>query len=398
FHFHTPASHDYELIKGENYHRLTFNKILSYSVFVEYLTIDNKKEILSNIDYYQSEEYFNELKSNGKPFLSFKEYIAYMLIAHKMFQEEIQVAVITDHNTIQGFKKLKYALEEYYLERIKNISNKKPIHLFLGVEISCSEQNHLVAIFDENKYDKVQTFLEEVIISEEEGTYYTSEHLLKEIAGELEGLAYIAHLNTSDLHGSGLYNKTLFSSDLMDVFGLTNLESEESQRSRISHHNKLAAKTLGVIYESDSHSIETIGIKNTWVKFNKVNFASLKKSFQNHSINIYKRKPNKSDVFIKGMTVSSGNSGFLINNPNKSSEAAFSIDFSRDLNCIIGGRGTGKSTILNIIEAVLTLEIDDIKTLEFISKHERIYVVFYYKENDYIIEFVPQVKDIRNEY
>ncbi|WP_052442116.1 Spaf_1101 family AAA-like ATPase [Mesobacillus selenatarsenatis] len=399
FHFHTPASYDYELIKGSNYHTLSLDEILNFSVLIGYLTNSNKEELIRNMDHYTSEDYFKELKLSGKPFHSFKEYLAYMLIAHKMYQEDIEVAVITDHNTIQGFQKLKYALEEYYQQRIKKFNNKKnPVYLFLGVEISCSEQNHLIAIFNEHKYDKIQSFLDEIIISEEEGTYYTGEYIIKEITGVLDGLAYIAHLNTSNLHGSGLYNKTLFSSNLMHVFGLTNLGSEDAQRNRIWHHDKVASKRLGVIFESDSHSIDTLGVKNTWVKFNKVNFASLKKSFQNHPINIYKIKPNKSNIFIKGMVAYPGDAGFLINKPTKTTEEAFSIDFSRDLNCIIGGRGTGKSTIINIIEVALTLEVNDIKKLEFISRHKKIYILFYYRENDYILEFVPQTKDLEREY
>ncbi|MED3622960.1 AAA family ATPase [Neobacillus thermocopriae] len=98
------------------------------------------------------------------------------------------------------------------------------------------------------------------------------------------------------------------------------------------------------------------------------------------------------------MVVFPGESGFLSCNPNKTQKNYFSVDFSRDLNCIIGGRGTGKSTLLNIIETVLTLESDDIKKLEFISRHERIYILFYYKNCDYLIEFVPQKKDLDREY
>jgi len=32
----------------------------------------------------------------------------------------------------------------------------------------------------------------------------------------------------------------------------------------------------------------------------------------------------------------------------------FVVDFSKDLNCIIGGRGTGKSTLLNIIDTIFS--------------------------------------------
>ncbi|KON83788.1 hypothetical protein AF331_16635 [Rossellomorea marisflavi] len=398
FHFHSPASHDYELIPNNRYTDLKIEEILDFAVRQSYLTKDNSEKIIEDIEHYQGEAYFHELKSSKKPFASFKEYISYMLLAHKLYQKQIEVAILTDHNTINGFKKLKYALEEYYKERIKGWDSQRPIYLFLGVEISCSEQNHLIGIFNENDYEKVQQFLLDVVISEEEGTYLTSEQLIKDITKDLDGLAYIAHLNSSNLYGSGLYNKTLFSSNLMKVFGLTNLSTEKSQRGRIKNFNKAASKNLGIIYEGDSHSIETIGVKNTWIKFNKIDFPALKKAFHNHSINIYTEKPQKSDTFIKGMLVFPGEKGFLMNKPSYPSNEPFCIDFSRDLNCIIGGRGSGKSTILNILEAALTLEIQGMKNLEFISQHEKIYIMFFHKQSDYILEFIPQKRDLSREY
>ncbi|RNA68540.1 Spaf_1101 family AAA-like ATPase [Alteribacter keqinensis] len=396
-HFHTPASHDYELINGKSYNLLNLIDIIKYAAEANYLTKDNVNELKENIDYYETEEYSKVLRREKKPFASFKEYISYMMIAHKMYLEEIEVAVITDHNTIQGYKKLEFALNEYYRERIKPLKeNRNSIKLFLGVEISCSEQNHLIGIFDESKIKEVQIFLEDIIISEEEGTYYTSESLIKEIVGNLDGITYIAHLNSSNLHGSGLYNRTLFESKQMDVFGLTNLASEDMQRKRIRNYNKFSSNCMGIVHESDSHSITSIGVNNTWIKFSKVNFPSLKKAFKNHSICIYPVKPLKSDIFIKGMTVHPGTKGFL--KAKYDSSEPLLIDFSRDLNCIIGGRGTGKSTLINIIEVALTREIDDLDTLKFISNHKKIYILFRYQKFDYLLEFIPQIKDIDKEY
>ena len=68
------------------------------------------------------------------------------------------------------------------------------------------------------------------------------------------------------------------------------------------------------------------------------------------------------------------------------------------MNCIIGGRGTGKSTVLNIIECAFCLETDSIDKLRMISKHERIYIIFYLEGNNYILEFIPQIKNIEKEY
>lgn len=47
-----------------------------------------------------------------------------MLIAHKLYSEDIKVVVVTDYNTINGYRKLKAAVDEYYKSRIKSTSKR----------------------------------------------------------------------------------------------------------------------------------------------------------------------------------------------------------------------------------------------------------------------------------
>ncbi|QMV44734.1 hypothetical protein FPL14_28895 [Cohnella cholangitidis] len=388
-HFHTPASYDYRFSLETEYQRLDVGYILDVAVDQNYLSYEVAQTIKNEITEYVSEKYVQQLKESGKPFDSFKEYITYMLIAHKLYQSDVEVAVITDHNTIKGYRKLKYAINEYFKDRVKNTKDREAVFLFLGVEITCSEKNHLVAIFDENKFSVIQSFLSEIIISEQEGTYYTSHYLIEKIVNEYDGIAYLAHLNSSNLLGSYGYNKTLFSMKEMLIAGLSTLSKEKNVRQRIMEYSKQASKSLGFIYESDSHELETIGIQNTWIKFNEINFQSLKKAFFNFSISVYTEKPQISNKYIKGIVVESGLKGFL---KAQEGNSYFVLEFSKDLNCIIGGRGTGKSTVLNTIETILTLETDNIDTLKFVSSHDMIYILFHLLGNDYIIQFIPQVE------
>jgi len=387
-HFHTPASYDYRLKTGLEYKNLNITDVIEIAVEYEYLTLEAADSLKGNISDYLTDSYVNDLKQNGKPFDSFKEYLSYMLVAHQMYIHNIEVAIVTDHNTIIGFKKLKYALDEYYRARVKNIENKEAIYLFLGVEISCSEKNHLIGIFDESRYEMVQDFLDEIIINDQDGTYYTSHFLIGKIAGELDGIAYLAHLNSSDLIGSLGYNKTLFSMKEMIVAGLTNISAQQSVRQRLWNFNKDTSKNISFLYESDSHELDTIGCQNSWIKFNEINYPSLKKAFVNFNISVYTEKPQLSDKFIKGVIVEAGNKGFL----KAKTSNRFILEFSKDLNCIIGGRGTGKSTILNVLETALTLEYDNHDSLKFVCNHQMIYILFQYLGVDYIVQFLPQVE------
>ncbi|MGM0881127.1 MAG: Spaf_1101 family AAA-like ATPase [Bacillota bacterium] len=389
-HFHTPASYDYRFVENKLFNNLSIEEVIKVGVQEDYLTEHAAQEILTNITFYSSDNYKQKLIQENQPYNSFKELFAFQMIAHKLYKENIEVAVITDHNTVKGYPKLKYALDKYYKERLKG-SDYNKIQLFLGVEISCSEKNHLVGIFDHNKYKAVEAFLNECIISEADGTYYTSHIMMEKIIQELGGIAYIAHVNSSDLIGSSGYNKTLFSINEMKVVGTTSLNSIDVVKNRILRYNKEKSHKIGFIYESDSHEICTLGQKNTWIKFSDVTFAALKNAINNHNISIYTEKPSKSDKYIKGMVIESGSDGFLKN--HRDTEDLFTVEFSKDLNCIIGGRGTGKSTILNVIETILTLQSYDIEKLSFVSTHKRIYLVFHCGKSEYIAEFIPQTRD-----
>lgn len=149
---------------------------------------------------------------------------------------------------------------------------------------------------------------------------------------------------------------------------------------------------MNFIHDGDSHGIDTIGQKNVWIKFCKVNFNSLKKAFINFNTCISNELPKDNENYIKGIYIKSGQ-GFL---NTKNNEKFLKINFSKDLNCIIGGRGTGKSTILKIIEMAFTLNVNNLGILKVISKHDELYIVFCINNKEYILEIIPQVEYIKN--
>lgn len=398
FHIHTPASFDYRLIPGKKYSTLTINEVVDIALSQGYLDEDSKAILDQKIiaGEYEGEEYKKSLSDQDIPYDSLKEYLAYQLIAHKLYGESVEVAVISDHNTIEGFFKLKFALVEYF-QRIIKVSgiNKRPIHLFLGIEISCSEQNHLVGIFDENKYEQLNRLIDDFIFSKEQGTYETSYNMIEKIIA-LNGIPYIAHINTSDFIGTGIYKETLYGSDNLNVLGLTNLSRKSFVLETLSNFTNKTSRFC-FIHEGDSHELTTLGKRNTWIKFSKISFQALKKAVKNHHFCIYSEEPFLTNKYIKGIIVEPGKEGFLRSRPGQLDDR-FYLDFSKDLNCIIGGRGTGKSTILNMLETIFTLESKTVDSLKFISKHKIVYVVFHLKGNDYIIKFIPQSSSDRDYY
>ena len=83
------------------------------------------------------------------------EALAYLLMAKKLLEKKVELALVTDHNTFSGFTKLENAIA--FLHRHHKNKFKTYTNLLLGIEISCAD-SHVVGIFD---YE--QNYLEERI-------------------------------------------------------------------------------------------------------------------------------------------------------------------------------------------------------------------------------------------
>ena len=408
-HLHTPASDCYRFKSPENtdegelegkykFKDMTLEDVLAYSMEVGYITNSMYEVIQKNMSFYKDENYKDKLAEMGKPFESFKEYIAYMTIAHKLYDDQIEVAVISDHNTIRGYDKLKYALKEYREARVDRDTNS--VYLFLGVEIGCSDLNHLMVIVEDSRRGELQRFLDDYIMGDTLGSFLDTRQIIENLK-KLEAITYIAHANTSDFNGNIAYKKLLFTSTGLLALGVNNKDKILSLKERVKHYNPNIVN-IAYVLEGDSHAINEQGKKNCYIKMSKINFNSLKKAFINHSISIYNEKPPKTDIYIKGLLVYKGDSGFLgakvpQNNKNTTIENNYMrLNFSTDLNCIIGGKGTGKSTILNLLQLMYSQETDNLDTLEFLSKHKIMFSIFVKDGQEYLMQFLPQVKTVDN--
>lgn len=317
-----------------------------------------------------------------------------MLIAHKLYSENIQLVVITDHNTIGGYDKLKFALNEYFKTRIKSSATyRKSIFLLLGLEISCSDKNHVVGIFDESSISEVQKLVNNHIYSTVDGTIDTSLTIIKKIQ-KIGGIGYIAHINSSDFLGTGLYKKELFAtSHLLGFTSLNNIDNLFEKK--ILQYSNKRKEDFCIIYEGDSHYLEDIGIRNTWIKINELSFNSFRKALTDYKFSIYTEKPQVTDKFIKNIHVKPSDKGFLGN--ISIGDNGFYVDFSKDLNCIIGGRGTGKSTLLNLIDTIFSRTSANQQQLKFLAEHRVIEIEFTYNNDDYMLKFISQL-DPHKEY
>lgn len=372
FHLHTPASYDYRFLniyKDEHgYKKMSAGDI--FDLIVKQGIVPEGAVTLETIKY------------DDTIYCDIKEYLSFFVIASYLIKEEIEMVVVTDHNTINGYHKLSTAVQDYW----KFKRGRKYPEILCGIEVSCADKNHVVGIFDINKklYKEIEEWIEEYIMSEREGTYLTSVEILN-IIFSWNGIGYIAHIDTSDIfkkeHLSQTYKKKLFSLNGLEVIGVNNTTKIEDIKDRISHFSE---REFNYVVDEDSHSIEEIGSKAFWIKGIRSDFSTIRKAIRDYNISVELHAPLEPEGYIKGLYVIGKKESFLIGNKGKQD---FFITFSNALNCFIGGRGTGKSTVLQLLDFTLGQNYLFDDKLELICANKEIWILYNKSGIDYLVLF-----------
>lgn len=363
FHVHTPASYDYKLVSNwskEQYKCASDNEV--YNLCLENRVFPREIE-LESLEYPEKYE-------------SCKEWLSYLLLANALIENEIKIVTVTDHNTICGVDKLKSAIQS-----IKQYKVGVYPEVIMGIEISCADKNHVVGLFedDEQTRRKIESWIDENLIHIEEGTFKSSLEVL-DFINEIGGVAYVAHINSSYIftknYLSGAYKQKLLTKQ--NIVGISSLESMDATLSRISPFNR----DVKFILDNDAHTIDEVKEKNFWIKGRKCTFKAIQEALADYDIAISLSYIPEPTTYIEGIYIENREEGFLFGQ----SQEAFVMRFSPALNCLIGGRGTGKSTILEVMEYVLSQRCTSKKKLEFICKHGNVWILYQHSGDEYLVE------------
>lgn len=372
FHIHTPESHDYKLINSWPQGR--YQKCSDEDIFK--ICIDKHVFPTSvEIEYFEPTGIFDIFSTR-------KEVLSFLLLAEELIVNDVEVVVVSDHHTIGGVPKLQAAIESLCKDKIRNVYPE----IILGIEVSCADKNHVVGVFQntEESNQAINKWLEDNLLNVEEGTYETSREVLKFI-NSIGGIGYIAHIDTSDIfkegkYLSGAYKQKLFSDDSLNIIGLSDYDKLSYIKYKI---NEYTQKEIKFIVDNDAHDLESINKKCFWTKGSKRDFFMIKEAFNDYDVSISFAEEKHDKQFIEGIYIEESPNGFLSGTNGK---GYFCMNFSDALNCLIGGRGAGKSSVLEILEYVMSQHCDSEQLLDFICAHGNTWVLYYYKGNEYLIE------------
>ena len=289
----------------------------------------------------------------------------------------IDCVAITDHNSGEWIDRVKKELVLLESERSEGF---RPIYVFPGVEISVNGGIHLLAIFDcDKKTSDIDSLLGAVEFDGEKGSGNGVTSLsLVEVVDKVTsagGIAIPAHVDREKGLFKKLDGKTL--EQLLDrkrIFAMELFDPQYTKPGVYADKNPGWTEVLG----SDSHhpsgnSQERYpGSHFTWVKMGSPSIEGLRLALLDGPLSVIRSdgeedNPNeRARMVLESMEVSQAR--YL------GRSESFIVEFNPWLNSIIGGRGTGKSTIVEFLRIALrrTEELPDDLKEEF-EKYQKVY-------------------------
>lgn len=261
--------------------------------------------------------------------------------------ENIRVLGIADHGNVDG------------IDAIRSIMAPEGILVFPGFEIASSEKIHFVCLFSENTtVTDLNRYLGNLDLIDAQNGIRPSKLSAEQILAKIEewgGFCYAAHC-TDD---SGLLqkrmnhiwqNEKLKSAQIPGTIDeLKGLEDDFFRKAILNKDANYKRRTpIAVINAKDVEKPETLRNPKAscLIKMTKPSFEAFKLAFQDPDSRV-RLNSEVSDTYYSRIESLSITGGYL---------DGLNIEFSEHLNSVIGGRGTGKSTLLECIRYALELE------------------------------------------
>lgn len=260
---------------------------------------------------------------------------------------DIKVVGLADHGNVSS------------VDKLRNVLTPHGIVVFPGFEIASNDKTHFVCLFaEETTSQQLERYLGRLeLLDPEDGicpSRMSSEHLIEKVIDELGGFIYAAH-STGD---SGVLKQRL--NHVWKVPKLRaaqipgpieDLKGVEDDFYRKVLLNKTPAyqreRPMAIINAKDVAKPEDLEQPGAtcWIKMTKPTFSAFKVAFLDPGSRI-RLNSQQSDSPIGKILRMSISGGYL---------DGVQIAFSENLNTVIGGRGTGKSTLLECLRYVLDI-------------------------------------------
>lgn len=293
----------------------------------------------------------------------------------------IDAVAITDHHDLVFYNYIKKASQEETNEKGELIADSNRIIIFPGMELTLDVPCQALLIFDstldidDELRARIYTALGINNFTPKDSSRATSpvERLsfksINDVYNALNGLKAVKNRftifpNVKENGGDSILRDGFHNEYAIGIFvgGYLDNSQYEKHKSKVGWNNVISGKTeaygfksIGLFQTSDcrSESFEDLGISSTWVKWSEPTAEGLRQACLAKASRISQDEPKLPKTQI--ITLKVVNSSFLKD---------LSIDFNPQFNVLIGGRGTGKSSILQYISWALGKDADERKKPE----------------------------------
>lgn len=263
----------------------------------------------------------------------------------------LHTVAITDHNTGAWIAEIQQAVR----------ASGSSLVVFPGVELTVANGSHLLALFDPaSDGDAIKAFLGACDIPSEK-------------FGQQDALASCTELDA--ITKAAVHVALIFAAHADDAKGiLTTHQPGKPLQKLLAARGLLAVELTGanqdlaqyvdgttegyrgqtLVSFSDAHSVDQIGRRFTWVKMTRPNLEGLRLALQDGPLSVIREAdaagdPNEHGSFaIESIHVANAK---YMGRPE-----SLEVRFNPWLNAIIGGRGTGKSTLVEFLRIALRRE------------------------------------------
>lgn len=307
------------------------------------------------VDFHLHTQKDKEFLYVGKQTEYYERYIS------RLVEEKIQIGVITNHN--------KFDKDEF--RELKKRAKKENIWLLPGVELSVNDGAngiHCLIVFDEHSWLHQDNYIAQFLMSAFEGIHnpenenercnYNLAHLLTKLEEHQnsgrDSFVVLAHVEQNcgffeELDGGRvlqIVRKELFRHF---VLGLQKIRTYD----KIATYQQWFGELPAFVEGSDCKSIEEVGKastqngedKKTYIKIGDFNFEALKYALIDHVHRVSETPIYSSNTYIKSIQFIGGKLDGKI------------VYLSSELNSFIGIRGSGKSSIIEILRYALGINL-----------------------------------------
>lgn len=262
-------------------------------------------------------------------------------------QESIKVLGIADHGNVDG------------VDAIRDLMKEHDIVVFPGFEIASSEKVHFVCLFsEETTSQQLERYLGNLkLLDTDDGvrpSKLSAEQLITEVIN-MGGFIYAAHCTSNNGLLKNRFNhiwqlSSLKAAQIPDTISSLEGIDDDFYRKVILNKNTdyRRENKIAVINAKDVESPETLSNPSAscLIKMTIPSFTSFKQAFLDPEsrVRLNSDIPENFFSYIESIRIINGYLDGL------------NIFFSPHLNSVIGGRGTGKSTLLECIRFALNIK------------------------------------------